>query len=107
AAAFGVDVRAIVSVEMLAGPVANVDIDRRPFARHRAVGESREAVDRLELITTARNQRAAKVRIKVILAANGDAQHFVRLSCERFSFARLSGGFLPEAFGRTLDEEPV
>jgi len=107
AAAACVDVATKIGKQMLRRSIANINVQRREPARHRAISERRKSVDRIKLIPLPGNQRAAKVRIEKVFAANRDRQSFIGLGRQRFFLAGFARGFLADAFRRSFGEEPV
>ena len=60
--------------------VGCVDVERRKSARHSAECVKTQCSDRLDLVSSTRNQRTSKTFVKEILAADGKAEDFIRLN---------------------------
>src|SRR5438876_12262538 len=65
-------------------------------------------MDGVELIALARNQRAAKIRIKKVFAANRDRQGLVWLNGQRrFLFASSARALLTDRLSKSSGEEAI
>src|SRR5882672_10358890 len=93
---------------MLAGPIADIDVERRKLARHPTIGKPGKGVERIKLIAPTGLKGAAKVLVEEILAANRDGQRFVGLGRQRrFLSSGHALSSLSDRLSRSTRIEPI
>src|SRR6185369_16184988 len=89
--------------------ITRIDIHRREASRNAAINKPGKRVERVELVATARLERAAKERIEEIFATQRDRECFVRLSRQLLAVLSTGAGraYFADVVSRAPREETI